>query len=43
VGTFTASQRQFMGLVTEQSLYDLASRTVEFEVVPPPCATTASA
>jgi aryl-alcohol dehydrogenase-like predicted oxidoreductase len=29
-----ASQRHFMGLVSEQSLYNLASRTVELEVIP---------
>jgi aryl-alcohol dehydrogenase-like predicted oxidoreductase len=30
----TASQRHFMGLVSEQSLYNLAARTVELEVIP---------
>jgi aryl-alcohol dehydrogenase-like predicted oxidoreductase len=29
-----ASQRHFMGLVSEQSLYNLASRTIELEVIP---------
>ncbi|MGN6676957.1 MAG: aldo/keto reductase [Streptosporangiaceae bacterium] len=29
-----ASQRHFMGLISEQSLYNLASRTVELEVIP---------
>jgi aryl-alcohol dehydrogenase-like predicted oxidoreductase len=29
-----ASQRHFVGLVSEQSLYNLASRTVELEVIP---------
>ncbi|MBL8165315.1 MAG: aldo/keto reductase [Anaerolineae bacterium] len=29
-----AKQRNFMGLVSEQSLYNLAARTVELEVVP---------
>jgi aryl-alcohol dehydrogenase-like predicted oxidoreductase len=29
-----ASQRNFMGLVAEQSLYNLAARTVELEVIP---------
>lgn len=29
-----ASQRHFMGLVTEQSLYNLSSRVVELEVIP---------
>jgi aryl-alcohol dehydrogenase-like predicted oxidoreductase len=29
-----ASQRHFMGLVSEQSLYNLATRTVELEVIP---------
>lgn len=29
-----ASQRHFLGLVSEQSLYNLAARTVELEVVP---------
>ena len=29
-----AQQRQFMGLVSEQSLYNLAARTVELEVIP---------
>ena len=30
----TAAQRHFMGLVSEQSLYNLAARTVELEVLP---------
>ena len=30
----TAAQRHFMGLVAEQSLYHLAARTVELEVLP---------
>jgi aryl-alcohol dehydrogenase-like predicted oxidoreductase len=30
----SAAQRHFMGLVSEQSLYNLAARTVELEVVP---------
>jgi aryl-alcohol dehydrogenase-like predicted oxidoreductase len=30
----TASQRHFMGLVCEQSLYNLTARTVELEVIP---------
>ncbi|HUS84720.1 MAG TPA: aldo/keto reductase [Anaerolineales bacterium] len=29
-----AQQRQFMGLVSEQSLYNLAARTIELEVIP---------
>ncbi|MCS7221722.1 MAG: aldo/keto reductase [Anaerolineae bacterium] len=29
-----AAQRHFMGLVSEQSLYNLAARTVELEVIP---------
>ncbi len=29
-----AAQRNFMGLVSEQSLYNLAARTVELEVIP---------
>ena len=29
-----ASQRHFMGLVSEESLYNLAARTVELEVIP---------
>lgn len=29
-----ASQRNFMGLVAEQSLYNLSARTVELEVIP---------
>jgi aryl-alcohol dehydrogenase-like predicted oxidoreductase len=29
-----AAQRHFMGLVSEQSLYNLTSRTIELEVVP---------
>jgi aryl-alcohol dehydrogenase-like predicted oxidoreductase len=29
-----AAERHFMGLVTEQSLYNLAARTVELEVIP---------
>ena len=37
-----ASKRNFLGLVSEQSLYNLASRTVELEVLPA-CAATASA
>ena len=35
-------QRNFLGLVSEQSLYNLASRTVELEVLPA-CARTGSA
>ncbi|BAJ63888.1 aldo/keto reductase [Anaerolinea thermophila] len=30
----TAKQRHFMGLVSEQSLYNLAARTIELEVIP---------
>jgi len=30
----TAKQRHFLGLVSEQSLYNLAARTIELEVVP---------
>jgi aryl-alcohol dehydrogenase-like predicted oxidoreductase len=30
----TAQQRHFMGLVSEQSLYNLKSRTIELEVIP---------
>lgn len=30
----TAKQRNFMGLVSEQSLYNLAARTIELEVIP---------
>src|SRR5690606_32817672 len=29
-----AKQRHFMGLVSEQSLYNLAARTIEMEVIP---------
>jgi NDP-hexose 2,3-enoyl reductase len=29
-----ASKRNFLGLMSEQSLYNLASRTVEHEVLP---------
>ena len=29
-----AARRQFMGLVSEQSLYNLTSRTIELEVIP---------
>lgn len=30
----TAAQRHFMGLVSEQSLYNLTARTIEMEVIP---------
>jgi aryl-alcohol dehydrogenase-like predicted oxidoreductase len=30
----TARERQFMGLVSEQSLYNLTARTIELEVIP---------
>jgi aryl-alcohol dehydrogenase-like predicted oxidoreductase len=30
----TAQQRHFLGLVSEQSLYNLAERTIELEVIP---------
>jgi aryl-alcohol dehydrogenase-like predicted oxidoreductase len=30
----TAAQRHFLGIVSEQSLYNLAARTVELEVIP---------
>jgi aryl-alcohol dehydrogenase-like predicted oxidoreductase len=30
----TAARRQFLGLVSEQSLYNLSARTVELEVIP---------
>lgn len=34
VANFMASQRHFLGLVSEQSVYNLANRTVELEVLP---------
>jgi aryl-alcohol dehydrogenase-like predicted oxidoreductase len=33
-----AASRQFMGLVSEQSIYNLTARTIELEVIPAPAA-----
>src|SRR4029079_11539488 len=33
-GNSIAASRQFMGLVSEQSLYNLTARTIELEVIP---------